>query len=479
MFSVRRSLAWMSLSQGAFFVLQFGTSIVLARLLTPYEMGIFGVAFAIVGLLSILRQTGLTSYLVRASTLTPALQSSLFTINAALSVLIAAAIGGLAVLGGAMLGEPEVRRLLGLMVLLPLIGIFDFIPGSMLERTGNFRATALLNMLRAAVSQALTLYFAFQGYSSMSLAYGQLASAILGLIGVNLICRQYITLRLGLFNWRDITRYGLHMLAISGVSLITARVAELAMARLLGLGALGLYARATGLYGMLWDNVHVVIARVVFVDFAEKRRQGQSLRDGYLRTMQMMTALLWPAFAGLAVTAGPVITTLYGDNWAAAAVPLSLLCIAAIALISITLTWEVFVVREETGRQARIESIRAGAGLVFFVLGCLHSMAAAAAGRIAEAVLAAAIYRPHLERMTDTRPADLLSIYSRSALLSLVAIAPALAVMGAHGFDPATPMLYVAPAALAGVLLWAGALLLLRHPLAAEGRRALAMLRTR
>ena len=45
-FSVRQSLAWMMLSQGGLFLLQFGGSVAMARLLTPYEMGIYAVASA-------------------------------------------------------------------------------------------------------------------------------------------------------------------------------------------------------------------------------------------------------------------------------------------------------------------------------------------------------------------------------------------------------------------------------------------------
>ena len=479
MFSIRRSLAWMTLSQGVLFVMQFGVSIVLARLLSPYEFGVFTFAMAIVSLLSILRQVGLTSYLVRAPHLTPALLSSLFTINAAIALFIAAVIAGLSVLGGAALGEPGLRQVLGIMVLLPLIGIFDFIPGSMIERAGNFRATAMINMLRSFVSQVLVVVLAFAGYSYMSLAYGTIVGALIALVCANLVGRAHITLRPGLHDWRHITRFGLHMLAVTGIGVIAARMAELAMARLLGLSALGLYSRATGLYGMLWDNVHLVIARIVFVDLTEKRRQGVSLRGSYLRTMEMTTAVLWPAFAGLAITAGPVITTLYGAQWSEAALPLSLLCLGAIVLVSITLTWEVFVVSEETGRQARLESVRAGAGLLMFVLGCLSGIAAAAAARIGEALLARALYRPHLERLTDTRRADFRPIYGKSLALTLIAVAPAAGVMAAHGFAASTSLLYIAPAALLGVVLWAAALVGLAHPLADEGRRVLAGLRTR
>ena len=90
------------------------------------------------------------------------------------------------------------------------------------------------------------------------------------------------------------------MVAISGVNAVSCRAAEFVMGRLLGLSALGLYARAASLNGLLWDNIHLVIGRVVFVDLADLRRRGRSLRQSYLRTMDIVTALLWPALAGFA-----------------------------------------------------------------------------------------------------------------------------------------------------------------------------------
>lgn len=51
--TIRRSLAWMSLAQGAAFTLQFGASMVLARHLSPREMGIYALAAGLVGTLAL------------------------------------------------------------------------------------------------------------------------------------------------------------------------------------------------------------------------------------------------------------------------------------------------------------------------------------------------------------------------------------------------------------------------------------------
>jgi O-antigen/teichoic acid export membrane protein len=55
----------MMASQGVLFILQFVGSVVLARLLTPYEMGVYAVAAAIMGILGIVQAFGLTLFIVR------------------------------------------------------------------------------------------------------------------------------------------------------------------------------------------------------------------------------------------------------------------------------------------------------------------------------------------------------------------------------------------------------------------------------
>jgi O-antigen/teichoic acid export membrane protein len=80
--ATRRALAWMSIAQGSFFVLQFAGSVILARLLTPYEMGVYAIAMAVVGLLGIVQATGLRSFVVREPDLSEATAATVFTVNA-------------------------------------------------------------------------------------------------------------------------------------------------------------------------------------------------------------------------------------------------------------------------------------------------------------------------------------------------------------------------------------------------------------
>lgn len=472
--SVRRSLAWMALGQGSFFVFQFAASIIIARLLKPYEMGVFSIALATIGILSVIQSLSLNNLLVRERELDERLLATAFTVNLLIAAALSLLIAGAAFLGNYFFNEPGVRSVLLVLAVTPLIGAFSFLAGAMLEREGNFRAIAIFKSGGALVSGGSAVLLAYQGYSYMSLAYGQLIGSIVMGAVVGIVGRRYLIFRLSLSHWRMVTSFGAQMLAIAGVLRISRSLADVMLGKIQGLGILGLYSRANNVHNMLWENLLFVITRVVFIDFAGFERQGGHIRERYLRVIEIITALLWPAFGGLAILSLPLIRALYGPNWNEAALPLSILCIGSAIHISMPMTWEIFVLRKQTGLQTRIELIRSGATFAMFVGGCFISLAAAAAARIGDAILAQFLYRRHLMKMTETSWGDVIPIYLRSAVLTVAALLPAALLMLLAPDPERIGLVTTLAAALAGFVTWALLLKLTGHPIADEARKLLA-----
>jgi len=467
---MRRNILWLAFSQGGLFVVQFGGSVVITRLLTPYEMGVYAAAAASVALLAALRSMGLGSFIIREPALTAEVQATVFTINALLCGTVSMGIIGLSSVGATWLGEPGVQTVMVLLALTPFLSAFEMLPAAMLERAGQFKLLALAGLAKTVLSTAVTIILALQGWSYLSIAYGNLAGTVVGLVLLNIVGWQYASFSVGLHEWRRITRFGVQLLSVSGLSTVTLRVSDVLIGRMIGLSALGLYSRASGLYSALADNLNVVVARAVFVDFAKQRREGRALRDTYLRVVAMMTGVLWPVFIGLAILAGPAIHTVYGAEWVEAALPLSLLCVAGAVLVGNAMVGEVLLVSNEAGSLFRFELKRSVIGLTLFVLGCLGGLAWAAAARVAEACFAIAFARPDLSRLTSTDWADFGRIFGHSALLALVACAPAVVLMAAHGWSPQTPLLPIVGVVMLGVAGWFVAMWFLRHPLFDEVR---------
>src|SRR5690606_27080310 len=123
--------------------------------------------------------------------------------------------------------------------------------------------------------------------------------------------------------------------------------------------------------------------RLAFAQLATDFRRTGELRATFLRSIQLITAVMWPMLLGLAVLSKPVILLMFGANWVEAALPLSLLMVAQFAVLAFGMNWELFVLRDETALQTRFEAIRAVVSLLLFTAGCAISIEAAAASRIA------------------------------------------------------------------------------------------------
>ena len=469
--SLRRDLAWMAVSQSWFFLIQFIASAILARFISPYDMGIYAVAMAVTGLLSIMQATGLIGFIVREPSLTHNLMASTFTINAMISIIVATLIVFGSVYAGEILHEAGVRRVMFVVAILPIIGMFEFLPAANLEREANFKAIASIGSCRTLIVQASSVGLAISGLSYMSIAYGQVAGALFSAIAYSIVGRRFLNLRPSLVEWRRVTKFGFQMLAISGTNAIGGRMGDLLLGRVISLTALGLYGRAANLNNLIQDNIYMVIVRVLFVDIAQRVRNGESLRESYLTTIEILTAILWPAFAGLAIVSGPFINVVYGARWIGAALPLFMLAIASMVHLTVSLSWQLFVVRHEVTRQTRLECMRTGVGIGVFGIGCLFGLTAAAATRIIEALFTVAIYRPHIGRMTDTRTRDFFPIYQRSGLLTLCAVAPVTIIMAVHGWSLSTSLIQIMAAIICGGVVWFVGILYIDHPLAAEIRR--------
>lgn len=469
--SLPKSLGWMALAQVCSLGLQFGAQILLARLLSPHAFGVFAVAMAVSGVLALIQALGLQALIVREPELRDEVSTTAFTMNAALATILSLLIVLASLAGGVLFREDSVRHVLLALSLTPLIGVVAFLPAAHLERRSRFKEIALAGIFASGFGAVTTVTFAIHGSGVMSFAYGQWAQAAAFSALICLFGRAFVSFRLGLGAWRRVGEFGLQMLAVAGIGTFAIRLSDIVLGRIVGLSALGLYNRAAGLNGILWTNIHLVVGRVMLVDFSVLVRRGESLRGRYIRTVDIITVALWPAFLGLAVVARPFIAKVYGEAWVMAATPLALLAAASFVQVAITMTWELFACTGNLKVQTRLEIVRAAVAFAMFFAGCLISLEAAALTRLIDAIFAYFLYRPHVNRMTDTRTSDFLPIYGRNAGLALLAVAPALVVVWSHGFSAQTPLGPLIVAVAAGIMFWTLALVWTKHPLMQEADR--------
>lgn len=471
--SVRASLAWSYGAHLLVFVVTFAGMAVVSRLLTPRELGIFGVGFAIASLLSAVSHFGVANYLIRERDLAPEIKATCFTVNAIVNFSIAAVLLALGTLASPLFSDPAIPEVLYVLALLPIVAVFEMVPAAMMTRSMRFGPLSMLQLGKAAVNAGTTIACAYAGWSYLSPAIGAVAGAAFGAAAFSLAGRRDVTVRLSLVGARSVATFTLQMMAAGGIPLVAVRVTELAVAQLLGLAALGIYTRASQLAAIIWDGAYGLSIKVIFVQMAAELRETGAARETFLRATTLLSAVLWPVMAGMAVLAGPIVYIVYGPQWVDAALPLAILMIAQCILIGFAMAWELGVLTGRTGWQVRAEAARAVVFLAAFILGALISLPMAAAGRIVDGLFGYALFRPRLAEMAGATAAETRRAKSGNLGLTALAVGPAAVLMALRGWSFTVPLWELVAAVALGGALWLAALAATRHTLFTEARALL------
>ena len=466
--SVRRSLTWTYIAQGLSFIVTFGSTIVVARLVSPRDFGIFAMANAVGTVINVLMQFGLAKYLMREANLTRDTLRSVFTVNVMMTVvyIIMILIGSIA--AGSLFGSAEVGRFLQVFAVFPLFAMMEFVPAALCSRNMRFGVIAALAVMRAVVMATATVVLAREGFAYMSFAWAQILAWVATSISYNILVWRPDVWRPRIAGVQSILKFGVQMVGISGVRELSTRAGEMALGSMLGLSPLGLYNRAAGLPTTLYSTIYAAGSNVIFSRLSRDLRETGNFHETYLRFMRLILGFLWPIMFGLAVLAQPVIHILYGKKWEAAATPLALLMVASAVTVAIGMTSEIFILRHETRRQVKLESVRATAGFLMFAGGAMINLPVAAAAKVAESILAFLIYRKPMAELIGAQNGELRRVYFEGIWLSAAAVVPSFILMCWSHWSAYTSLPFVVASTAIGGVLWAVILFHRRHPISQE-----------
>src|SRR5437660_1083830 len=146
-------------SQGALFLIQSVSMIVLARLLTPADFGLVAMVTAVSDLATPFADVGLSQATIQRKEISHAQVSTLFWINVAIGLVFAFVMVGLGPVLARFYGEPRLKGITALMSLTFLIAGVRAQPEALLKRQMRFSSLAIRNVasLAFAVSVAIAM----------------------------------------------------------------------------------------------------------------------------------------------------------------------------------------------------------------------------------------------------------------------------------------------------------------------------------
>ena len=329
--SVKRGVAWSTLTFGLSKGLSFLAVLVLARVLVPAQFGLFSAVIIVLSLLELTADLGMKATVIyeQESGASDRVETA-FTLN----MIVATTITVLGLLLAPLVadffhvpGHAWIFRLAMFDVFLTGLGTTH---DGLLLRDLRFNTRIVTEVLNATVRAIVGVTLALSGFGAVSLVWGFLAGTAAWTIAQWSLTPFRPRLRFS----REIAASMVHYAA--GASMLTVldqlygQVGPTAIGRVLGERALGLYTIAYRVPTLLLQNIANQVSLVAFPALARKRvTDSAGVGASTHRLMRYQSLYALPVAAGMAVLARPLVQVIFSARWLEASGVL-----AAVAILS-------------------------------------------------------------------------------------------------------------------------------------------------
>ncbi len=366
--SVRGGAVTMA-AQGVKFFLQMGSTIVLARLLTPQDFGLIAMVTAVTGFVTMFKNMGLSMATVQRAEVNHGQISTLFWINVALSIVVMLVIAALAPAIAWFYGEPRLTW-----ITLALAGAFIFggltvQHQALLRRNMRFGSLALIQIISMLAGILTAVIAAWCGAGYWSLVLMQLATAIAGAIAVWVACGWRPGRPVRRSGVRSMLAFGGYLTGFSFMNYFARNADNLLIGKFWGSGSLGLYSKAYGLLLLPIRQITGPITAVAIPALSRLQNDPEQYRRYYYRAISTIAFITMPLVAMLAALSSEIIRIVLGEQWTDAAIIFKILAYAAVFQPVVSTTGWVFTSLGQTKRMMHWGFIAVPVVVLSFIVG--------------------------------------------------------------------------------------------------------------
>jgi len=367
-------------AQGAGFLLRVGSLMVLARLLEPSDFGLVGMVTAVIGVLNLFKDFGLSTATVQRATVSDEQISTLFWVNMLVGALLAILSFAGAPFVAAFYHEPRLFAVTAVLALGFLFNAAGVQHSAILQRQMRFTALSVIDVVSLLASIAVGIGMAFKGYGYWALVGMTIATPV-----VSTACFWVATAwvpggprrRAGV---RSMMRFGGTVTLNGLVVYVAYNLEKVLLGRFWGAEALGVYGRAYQLSNIPTDNLNSAVGGVAFSALSRVKGDPDRLRRYFLKGYSLVLALTIPITVVCALFAKDMIFVLLGPKWKEAAPIFRLLAptILIFAMIN-PFSWLLFALGL-VGRSLKIALVIAPLVILGYVAGLPHGPVGVAIG---------------------------------------------------------------------------------------------------
>lgn len=297
----------------------------LARLLTPRDYGLAGLAAVYVGLATVLAQFGIGAALIQRAELTPRYVRAGFTASLLLGVIATALVWVTAPLAATLLGNDQLTPIIRVLSLTFLLANPGFVAEALSQRSLAWRRLMWVELTGFLLGYAVpAVLLAAAGYGVWALVGSALGQHLVRTAVLLWLQPHPKWPRIG-YEIREVLLFGSRFTLARMFNYTAGQGDNLVVGRVLGIVSLGYYSRAFKLMLILVTYFATVVTKVLFPTMSRIQNEPERLRSAYLTGAAVLGLVSAPLGALLVVLAPEFVGVILGPKWAPAIAPFQIL----------------------------------------------------------------------------------------------------------------------------------------------------------
>lgn len=364
---LRKALFFSFSSKYTSMMIDFIAVMVISRLLSPSDIGLFSIAAGSIAIGQMMRDFGLSLYLVQEKNLTEEKIRGSFTISLILCWSIAIIYFFSAPYVAVFFENESLKLLLRILAVNFLLIPFGTFTLSLLKREMKFNQLMLIDVSSTLLRTTLCIILAYLSFGAISLAY----ASVLGTLVTVILTFPYTKrshFKLYFTNIKSIAQFSSVVSASNLLHELKEILPEFFIGKTISTEAVAFYSKAGSTTGIFSKLVLSAISPTIQPYLAQLDRKKISLETPVVTTINYIQVCSFPFFVFLFYFSDSVIYYLYGDQWHLAAPLLRLCCISSIIFSIFPLAEQMLDASGHTRYVLKFSSFLFSLRLVFLII---------------------------------------------------------------------------------------------------------------
>lgn len=311
----RWSILWTVVRIASDQMFSFVVFVILARLLSPREVGTFALAMAFAEVSRVIAIQGMVQNIPRAKRLTPELADTVFWTNLAMSVAVAFVVLGIAPLVMDLIDQPDAAgplQALGFVLPIAALGATHM---SLRLREFGHKSLALRSVVGGTIGGGAAIAAAFAGWGIWSLVVQRFVTESMNALMAWLSYKWVPGRGFSMQQLRAIWGFGFNMAATQILGQLPRRALDLVLGTMIGAAAVGIYRTAGRTTELVASGTISPFTTVALQTLSRLQTDTKEMTKAFRWMVSRSAMLTVPAMVGFGVLAPDAVPAIYGEKW--------------------------------------------------------------------------------------------------------------------------------------------------------------------